>query len=76
MNNVRGMTLKQLNDVLDEMHSIYPFKPETTRLGDFRDINTGASRQVEIVTKDESTGIDIVLAKGVSFVGEMLDEYK
>lgn len=35
MNNVRGMTLKQLNDTLDQMHTVYPFKPETTRLGDF-----------------------------------------
>lgn len=66
MNNVRGMTLKQLNDVLDEMHTVYPFKPETTRLGDFRDICAGdISNQVEIVTTDEATGVNIIMTKGV-----------
>ena len=65
MNNVRGMTIKQLNDVLDEMHTIYPFKPETTRLGDFRDMVMDTLRQVEITTTDEATGIQIVLVKGV-----------
>lgn len=65
MNNVRGMTIKQLNDVLDEMHTIYPFKPETTRLGDFRDMNMNTLRQVEIFTTDEATGIEIIMAKGV-----------
>ena len=66
MNNVRGMTLKQLNDVLDEMYKIYPFKPETTRLGDFRDLTTDSLRQVEIVTIDDATGVQVVLAKGVN----------
>lgn len=65
MNNVRGMTIKQLNDILDEMHTIYPFKPETTRLGDFRDMVMDTLRQVEITTTDEATGIQIVLVKGV-----------
>ena len=65
MNNVRGMTLKQLNDTLDQMHTVYPFKPETTRLGDFRDIRMDASRQVELFTVDEATGVNIILTKGV-----------
>ena len=65
MNNVRGMTIKEFNDVLNEMHCIYPFKPETTHLGDLRDIITDAIRQVEIITTDEETGIKIVMAKGV-----------
>ena len=65
MNNVRGMTIKEFNDVLNEMHGIYPFKPETTHLGDLRDIITDAIRQVEIITTDEETGIKIVMAKGV-----------
>ena len=69
MTNVQGMTLKQLNDVLDEMHTVYPFEPDKTRLGDFRDINMAASRQVQIVTTDESTGISIVLTKGVDRYG-------
>ena len=73
MNNVRGMTLKQLNDTLDQMHTVYPFKPETTRLGDFRDLTTDALRQVEIVTIDDATGVQIVLTKGVHYLADRDD---
>ena len=65
MNNVREMTIKEFNDVLNEMHGIYPFKPETTYLGDFRDMITDSLRQVEIITTDEETGIKIIMAKSV-----------
>lgn len=65
MTRVRGMTLKQFNDVLEEMRTIYPYNPETTRLGDLNDMCTDSLRQVEIITTDEATGIQIVLSKGV-----------
>lgn len=65
MTNVRGMTIKEFNDVLKTMHGIYPFKPETTYLGEFREMITDSLRQVEIITTDEETGIKIVMAKGV-----------
>ena len=65
MTNVRGMTIKEFNDVLNEMHVIYPFKPETTHLGDFKDVMFDSLRQVEIVTTDEETGIKIIMAKSV-----------
>ena len=65
MNNVRGMTLAQFNSVLDEMHSIYPFELDRTRIGELHDLKMDAQRQVEIVTEDEKTGITIVMAKGV-----------
>lgn len=65
MNNVRGMTIKEFNDVLNVMHTIYPFKPETTHLGDFRDVQFDALRQVEIVTTDEETGVNIIMTKSV-----------
>ena len=73
MNNVRGMTLKQLNDTLDQMHTVYPFKPETTRLGDFRDIQMDASRQVELFTVDEATGVNIIMTKGVDRIANRDD---
>lgn len=65
MTRVRGMTLKQFNDVLEEMRTIYPYNPETTRLGDLMDMCTDSLRQVEIITTDEATGVQIVLSKGV-----------
>lgn len=65
MNNIKGMSVKQLNTILDEMRTIYPFKDEDAYLGNLRDIITEQPRQVEIYTKDEQTGISIILAKGV-----------
>ena len=69
MTNVRGMTLKQFNDTLEEMRTIYPFKDEKTRLGELKDLCSDSLRQVEIVTTDEETGIQIIMSKGVCNAG-------
>lgn len=65
MIQARGMTVKEFNDALNDMHKIYPFKPENTRLGDLRDVYTDAIRKVEIMTTDEETGVDIIMAKAI-----------
>lgn len=71
MNNVRGMTLKQFYDVLEEMRTIYPFEADKTYLGELRDLQSGSLMNVEIVTRDEKTGVQIVMSKGVDFrIGE------
>ena len=67
MNNVRGMTLKQFYDVLEEMRTIYPFEADKTYLGNLRDLPSDSLMNVEILTKDEKTGIQIVMSKGVDF---------
>ena len=71
MTNVRGMTLQQFYDVLEDMRTIYPFESDKTYLGDLRDLPSGSLMNVEILTKDEKTGIQIVMSKGVDFrIGE------
>lgn len=65
MLRVRGMTIKEFNDILNDMHSIYPFKPESTQIVSLEDIRTNTIRQVEILTTDEDTGVDIVMTKGI-----------
>ena len=70
MIKVRGMTIKEFNDVLDEMHGVYPFKPETTRICDLNDPRFNVPRHVEIYTVDEKTGVDIVLSKDVPYKEE------
>lgn len=67
MNNVRGMTLQQFYDVLEDMRKIYPFEADKTFLGDLRDLPSDSLMNVEILTKDEKTGVQIVLSKGVDF---------
>lgn len=66
MNNVRGMSLQQFYDVLEDMRKIYPFEANKTYLGNLRDLPSDSLRNVEIITMDEKTGIQIVMSKGVA----------
>ena len=68
MNNVHGMSIADFISVLDEMKKIYPFKNDKTYLGNLRDLPSDSFRNVEIITKDEKTGIQIVMSKGVENV--------
>lgn len=70
MNNVKGMTLKQFYDVLKDMRSIYPFEDDKTYLGNLRDLPSDSFLNVEILTKDEKTGVQIIMSKGVGNVRE------
>lgn len=65
MTNVYGMKLQQFYDVLEEMRSIYPFEADKTYIGNLQDLPSGSFRNVEILTTDEKTGIQIVLSKGI-----------
>lgn len=65
MNHVRGMSVSQFNDIVNEMRLVYPFKDETTYLDDFHELSTGCNRQVCIHTIDSRTGVEVVLCKGV-----------
>lgn len=65
MNNVCGMSLRQFNKTIEEMRSIYPFRDDKTMLGELRDMSSNSHRRVEIITRDEDTGITIVMQKGV-----------
>ena len=72
MTNVRGMTLQQFYDVLEEMRKIYPFEADKTHLGNFRDLPSDSMRNVEIITRDDARNfvqacLQIVLSKGVDF---------
>lgn len=67
MNRVRGMTLKQFNEVVEDMRSVYKFKNENAILNNLIDLRTGANMEVEIHTVDEKTGVFITMQKGVSY---------
>ena len=66
MNNVRGMSISKFIETLDEMKKVYPFKNDTTYIGNLRELTSDSQRNVEIITTDESTGIQIVMSKGVN----------
>lgn len=65
MNDMRGMSLTQMKEVLDEMRSVYKYDDTKTYLGDLRDLNYDQQRRVEIMTVDEKTDVTIVMSKGV-----------
>ena len=67
MNRVRGMTIKQFNEILNDMRSVYPFRDEFTYLDEFTDLRTGSDRQVCVHTIDDKNGVEIVLCKGADF---------
>lgn len=64
MNDLRGMTVKEFKDILEEMRNVYAYKDDETLFGatyDPREVQ-GTSR-VEIYTKDQDTGIYITMRK-------------
>ena len=65
MNIVQGMSIKQFNDVIKDMKTIYPFEDNKAFLGNLMDLPSNADRQVEILTKDEKTGIVIHMSKEI-----------
>ena len=69
MNRVRGMTIEQFNNTLDEMRTVYAFKDDTTTLDEFTDLLTRSNRQVCVHTVDMETGVEVVLCKGVDNYG-------
>lgn len=66
MNKIYGMSIKQFNDVLEEMRQIYKFDDNETYIGELRDSITNHQNNVEIITKDPATGIQIIMSKGVN----------
>lgn len=66
MTKLYGMTVKQLKDTLDEMKTVYPYKDETTRMGEVKEFDPPHVCHVELITMDEPTGIRIVMSKSVN----------
>ena len=69
MSRISGMTVKQFNDVIKEMKTIYLFEDDKAKLADTRDVVSGADRHVDIWVKDERTDITIVMSKDVDIWG-------
>lgn len=63
MTNVRGMTVKQFKDVIEDMRNIVYFKDEEAKIVNLNDIWCDANRQVDIVFKRDD--ITVSLSKGI-----------
>ena len=65
MNDMRGMSLAHMKEVLAEMRSVYKYDDARTYLGELRDLNCNSQRRVEIMTVDEKTDVTVVMSKRV-----------
>lgn len=60
----RGMTIKQLYGIIDDMRKIYDFKNDETHITNMLDMPSMAVNCLEITTFDEATGVQITMQKG------------
>lgn len=60
----RGMTIKQLYGIIDDMRKIYDFEDDKTHITNMLDMPSESINCLEITTFDEATGIQITMQKG------------
>ncbi len=69
MTRVRGMTVKDFKDTIEDMRKLINFDDEEAKIVNLNDIQCDTNRQVDIVF--ERNGITVSLSKGVD-----LDPYE
>ena len=64
MTQPRGMTIRQLNNIIIDMRKIYDFKDDETYITNMLDMRSECISCFEITTFDETTGVRITMQKG------------
>ena len=65
MTRLGGMKLSEFNAIVKQMKSIYPFKDDDAMIVSVQGMEMGETPcRLELLTKDETTGITIVMSKG------------
>lgn len=69
MTRLGGITISQLNEWLDSMRKVYPFKNDFTKIVSITDPRMGDNEpcRLEIYTKDAETGVEITMSKSKEF---------
>lgn len=66
MTRLGGMKLSEFNAIVKQMKSIYPFKDDDAMIVSVQGMEMGETPcRLEMLTEDETTGITIVMSKGV-----------
>lgn len=71
MTNLRGMTITQLYDTINEMREVYPFENSEARIVNTIHEPSASHRQLELYTINEAHDVKVILMKEV----EIDDEY-
>ena len=66
MNRVQGMSITELNSALKDMRTVYEFDDDKTYFASMHNEISLSQTHVEIHTKDEATGIKIVMSKDIT----------
>lgn len=73
MTRLGGMKLSEFNHIVNQMKGIYPFKDDEATIVSVNDMNMGNEPcRLEIFTKDENTGVTLVMSKGVERENERM----
>lgn len=71
------MILKAMKMVLNEMKGIYPYEEDKADVTLHNSVYTMRENVVELRTKDELTGIQIIMSKdGTEYEKDILDEQR
>lgn len=66
MNDLYGASIAQFKNALDEMKTIYDFDEDKTYFGTIKDARSQTFSCLEIMTRDEKTGINIWMNKHIA----------
>lgn len=66
MTHLKGMTIAQFKDIVEDMRKVYPFTDDNAKIIDTHDVYTASNTLLEINTYDEETGVNIHLSKGLT----------
>lgn len=66
MTRLKGMTITQFKDIVEDMRKVYPFTDNNAKIIDTHDEYTAANTMLEILAYDEDTGVNIHLSKGLT----------
>lgn len=61
----RGMTIKNLYDIIDDMSKVYAFRDDETYITNMLDMRSECISCFEITTIDEATGVQITMQRGI-----------
>lgn len=65
MTNLRGASIKEFMDTIEEMRTLYHFTDDQAKIVSTYDPPSDAHRKVEIYIKDEETGVHITMQKDI-----------
>ena len=65
MTRLRGMTVAQMKELVEDMRKVYSFSDDKAKIVDTHDLTTSSNTLLELYVHDEKNDVDIRMSKGV-----------